>query len=133
MVGVEFCVAAFVEPALRKLPEPIQIAAAPDFAKRLGTFMPFWYATSLLLALADLWVTHRDLGLWSPWIGGAAGVIAFVIAVTILALVPINNRLARMRAAYPDWQKDAARWDGLHRARVFFLFVALVLLGLGQR
>ena len=59
LTGNEICVAAFVEPVLRGLPEGIQVQAVPGIAGRLGRVMPFWYALSLLLTAIDLWIAHR--------------------------------------------------------------------------
>jgi hypothetical protein len=49
MVGVEFAVAVFVGPILRRLPVGAWIEASADGARVLGRVMPFWYIGSLLL------------------------------------------------------------------------------------
>src|SRR5580704_14501680 len=49
MVGVEFAVAVFVGPILRRLPVGSWIEASADGARVLGRVMPFWYIGSLLL------------------------------------------------------------------------------------
>ena len=49
MVGVEFAVAVFVGPILRRLPVGSWIEAGADGARVLGRVMPFWYIGSLLL------------------------------------------------------------------------------------
>jgi hypothetical protein len=48
-------------------------------------------------------------------------------------LVPINNRIAKIDSDHPyaGWLEDRARWDGLHRARVALLIVAVLLLFAG--
>jgi len=130
MTGTEFCVAAFVEPILRKLPENVQVASAPLFAGRLGKAMPGWYALSLILTLADLWRSHAQAGFWSTSLGLAAALQAFIVIATISVLVPINNRLAAATSAYEGFHTDATRWDALHRARVALLLVATLLVAL---
>src|SRR3984893_3020793 len=71
MVGVEFAVAVFVGPILRRLPVGSWIEASADGARVLGRVMPFWYIGSLLLtawlAAAKWGGPARDAA------GGAAG------------------------------------------------------------
>jgi len=128
MTGNEICVAAFVEPTLRTLRERVQVEAVPGFTAALGRFMPFWYALSLVLAAVDAWL-H-----WKSRAEGTAPVLAAfllqiaILAITISMLVPINNRLSRMREAYPGWLGDARRWDALHRIRVVLLVIAVALM-----
>jgi hypothetical protein len=124
MTGNEICVALFVEPVLRGLPETAQIASSPRFAGRLGKGMPAWYALSLLLDLAAWWMSRGSER--SVMFGIAAGLQALIVVTTILVLVPINNRLAAMNSAYAGWQRDAQRWDALHRARVVLLLAATI-------
>ena len=62
MVGVEFAVAVFVGPMLRRLPVGSWIEASADGARVLGRVMPFWYIGSLLRGLAG----RRKMGRASP-------------------------------------------------------------------
>ena len=120
MAGNEFCVAAFVEPVLRRLPEQQQRPAVPSVAKVLGRAMPFWYAASLLLTGGDWWLSRT---------GAAAVAVSLQVVVlgTLTLLVPINNRLAA--GALPDgWLADARRWDAMHRVRVALLLIAAAAL-----
>ncbi len=95
MSGNELCVAVFVEPVLRALPEAQQVSTVPRFAGRLGTFMPPWYAITLLLTgtFAFLRLRHGDLS----WNGATASLLLqlLVLAVTLTMLVPRNTRLAK--------------------------------------
>ena len=109
--GHEFCVAAFVEPVLRRLP----------VAKSLGTAMPFWYAASLLLTLGDWWLLRTNA------VATAAVLQLLVLVGTLMLLVPINNRLAS-GALQGGWLADARRWDRLHRVRVAMLLIAAAAL-----
>jgi uncharacterized membrane protein len=52
-----------------------------------------------------------------------------VILLTLLFLVPINNRLARFgnTSAREKVQRDLRKWDALHRLRVLALTTAMVI------
>lgn len=119
--GSEVCVAAFVEPLLRRADPAVQRAMVPPTAKRLGTAMPFWYAPALLLTAVDWWLTR------SPFVVAAAGVQVLVLLLTFTVLLPINNRLASGNLR-EGWMAEAQRWDVVHRVRVVLLLVASVLL-----
>jgi Domain of unknown function (DUF1772) len=128
MIGVEFAVWVFINPILWKLEEPTRSYAIRLFAKKLGTAMPFWYAGNLLALLADAVLLRNQPTLWL--MGVAAGIWIAVIILTLLFLVPINNRLAQPELAMSLDQahSEHKRWDLLHRARVMALGVAMVLL-----
>lgn len=123
MTGSEFCVAAFVEPVLRSLPEDVQIASVPRFASRLGRQMPPWYALNLILTAALATGSLRSgLPSRAVWVCLAAQLV--VLAITLVLLVPRNNRLAKMSSPYPEWKLEATQWDSLHRLRVALLLLA---------
>jgi uncharacterized membrane protein len=128
LIGTEFAVAAFINPILRKLGPREELRAIKLFAAKLGFVMPFWYGASLLLLIAEMVTHHGDGG---GWLLIAACVIwAAVIVHTILFLVPINNRLARVD---PETAGDRAlaehgRWDWMHRWRVAALTAAMICL-----
>ncbi|MGB6130678.1 MAG: DUF1772 domain-containing protein [Acidobacteriaceae bacterium] len=133
LVGVEFAVSAFVNPILWKLDSPSQAGAIRLFARRLGTAMPFWYIASLLLLVAVTLLRLHQPGV--VLLGVAIGIWVAVIVLTLLSLVPINNRLARMDAdAFTETARlEHRKWDTLHRVRVAALAVAMVifLIGIG--
>ncbi len=58
LIGTEFSVSVFINPVLRRLDEASRSRAVRMFAKSLGTAMPFWYAASLLLLIAEA-IVHR--------------------------------------------------------------------------
>ena len=128
MTGNELCVAAFLEPVLRALPDARQVSIVPVFAGRFGRFMPPWYAITLLLTGALAFLRLRHGGPF--WNGAAVSLLLqlLVLAVTLTMLVPRNNRLAKMTSAYPSWKTDAKQWDSLHRLRVALLMLATVVL-----
>ncbi len=119
MVGNELAIAVFVHPRLSRLDDAA-----------LGAAMPFWYALTLIVALAVAFVA-RPAG--PPGHGEAltaAGLFASMIVYTLLLPVPINNQVARWRPeALPDnWRALRQRWDRLHAFRVVVLAAAFVLL-----
>ena len=126
MVGNEFAVAAFAHPVLWRLADSTHTAVAGALARVLGRAMPFWYALGLLLMAASVGVVREETGRWPEWMVGAAVVWLLVIVWTLVALVPINNRVG----AWKDggnlalWKRDRQRWDGMHRWRVVALAVS---------
>jgi uncharacterized membrane protein len=131
MIGAEFSVSAFINPILWKLEEPGRSQAVALFARKLGKAMPFWYTVNFALLVVQAVILRRQPAFW-PMLAALA-IWAAVIVLTLLLLVPINNRLARPE---PGFSLDLAhrghkRWDALHRARVFALGAAFVLLLVG--
>lgn len=123
LVGVEFSVAAFVDPAARRLdPEP-QLQLLSRLASVLGKVMPVWYPVSALLFAIQTWLL---------WHTSARGVLLTADALWLLAsvgsilfLVPLNTRIAQGDA---DWQRLHRIWDSRHRVRTAALAIAAVLL-----
>jgi uncharacterized membrane protein len=126
LVGTEFSVSVFINPILSRLDESAQAAATRMFAIRLGKSMPFWYAASLLLLLAETFLRRHEPGLSLLIV--ASTIWAVVIILTILFLVPINNRMMQLDAgAFPEQAMRAHdRWDTLHRIRVLALMTSMV-------
>jgi len=127
MVGVEFAVAVFVGPMLRRLPIGPSIEASADGGRVLGRVMPFWYFASLLLVA---WLAVLTWGGSAGWAAvAAAALLVVTVVMSITLLVPINNRSVTWTADnHPaDWREQHQRWDRLHYARVAILIAALVL------
>lgn len=127
MIGTEFSVSAFINPVLQKLDNGTRLAIIRLFAAKLGFAMPFWYALGFLLLLAEAFLFRHQPQL--PLLGTAAVIWAAVIVLTLLFLVPINNRLAKLS---PDAPASAAlsehsKWDSMHRIRVAALTTAMTL------
>jgi len=99
----------------------------------MGTVMPFWYALTFLLTLAEVLVRWHQSGRLPIWIAASAVLWMLVIVYTITTLVPINNRIASWEksAPPPDWKTYRRRWDMLHRWRVALLTIAFTLLIVG--
>jgi len=133
MVGCELSIAAFVHPTLDTLPDNVHRPAASAIARVMGTVMPFWYALTFLLTLAEVLVRWHQSGRLPIWIAASAVLWMLVIVYTITTLVPINNRIASWEksAPPPDWKTYRRRWDMLHRWRVALLTIAFTLLIVG--
>ena len=133
LTGAELAVSAFINPVVWKLDLAAQARAFRLFGHRLGRAMPVWYIASLLLLVSET-ITHRH----KSHVGLLGVAIAFwgtAIALSLLSLVPINNRMVRLDA--DGWtesaQRELRKWDKLHRVRVAVLAVAMIffLAGLG--
>ncbi|MBZ4322335.1 DUF1772 domain-containing protein [Streptomyces huiliensis] len=128
MVGVEFAVAFFVNPILDRIPGDGGLHGRAHGARLLGAVMPFWYVTSLVLALA--WAVtgrhHHGAGL----VVTAAALLILSVVMSIVLLVPINNRVKTWIADTPpaDWQRQLNRWDRFHYVRVAVIVAAFALL-----
>jgi uncharacterized membrane protein len=127
MVGVEFAVAVFINPILRRLPVGSWIEATAAGGRVLGRVMPFWYIGSLLLTAGLAAAT------WGGTAGAAAVAAAALLVVSVVmsvtVLVPINNRSITWTADnHPaDWREQHQRWDRWHYARVAVIVAAFVL------
>ena len=81
----------FINPILERLDTGTRMRAISLFAKRLGTAMPFWYVLSLLLLIAEAAVRRHSDGL--SLLATASSLWLAVIILTLIFLVPINNRM----------------------------------------
>lgn|SRR6185437_3913787 len=126
LIGTEFTVSVFINPILQRLDTGTRMKTISYFAKRLGTAMPFWYALSLLLLVTEALVRRRADGL-SLLITASVLWVA-VIVLTLMFLVPINNRMMRLDAnsSAETSLKEHAKWERLHRGRVAVLMASMV-------
>ena len=123
LVGVEFSVSAFINPAAWRLdPEP-QLKLLSRVALVLGKAMPVWYPACALLLGIQTWLNWHAAGLEMLLAADALWVLASVGG--IIFLVPLNSRIA---AGEADWQRIHRIWDGRHRVRIAALAVAAILL-----
>ena len=126
LVGTELAVSVFINPVLGKLEDRTQAQAVSLFATRLGRAMPYWYILSFLLLIAEAVVRHDQP---KSLLLIAAGAVWFtVIVLTLLFLVPINNRMMRLDAASfsVEAHQEHRRWDTLHRGRVVALAASFI-------
>lgn len=126
MIGTELTVAAFVNPVIYALDTPTQARTIRLFAARLGAAMPFWYIAGLLLLVAEAVLLRHTPAAFL--LVAACAIWALVIVFTLIFLVPINNRMARMEiSAFEGYaQREHHKWDLRHRLRVAALVVAMV-------
>jgi Domain of unknown function (DUF1772) len=126
LMGTEFAVSAFVNPVVWKLEDRAQARTIALFAAKLGTVMPFWYAFNLLLLILEAVIRRHEPGL--RLIIVASSIWIAVILFTVLFLVPINNRMARLGSdSFPEQaRREHKKWDTLHRLRVAAVGVALI-------
>jgi len=132
MCGSELNVAAFAHPTLNRQPLESHILVRSSFATLFGRVMPFWMTASTLLNLLLLLpFAHLNSVAWR------FAAIAFVIQVlavvfSLIAPVPINNRIARWTpTSLPnDWKAQENRWDLYHWLRTCGLVSAFVILAL---
>ncbi|GAA3106802.1 DUF1772 domain-containing protein [Streptomyces rectiviolaceus] len=129
MVGVEFAVPFFINPTLNALLGDNGLLGRVHGARVGGAVMPFWYIGSLVLvggwAIAG-W-DHDGTGL----VVVAAGLLILSVLMSILVLVPINNRVKTWTAADnrpADWKQQLTRWDRFHYVRVAVIIAAFALL-----
>jgi uncharacterized membrane protein len=128
MVGVEFSVAFVMNPIFDALPEDSGQLGRAHGGRMLGAVMPYWYIGSLVLAA--VWAVagrhHHGTGL----VVTAGALLLLSVLMSILLLVPINNRsktwTAENRPA--DWKQQQNRWNRFHYVRVAVLIAAFTLL-----
>jgi uncharacterized membrane protein len=128
MVGVEFSVAFIMNRILDALPEDSGQLGHAHGGRMLGALMPFWYIGSLVLIA--IWAVagwHRD---GAGLVVTAAGLLMLSVVMSILLLVPINNRnktwTPENRPA--DWKEQLQRWNRYHHLRVAVIVAAFTLL-----
>jgi uncharacterized membrane protein len=133
MIGTEFAVSAFVNPILLQLDNSAQAHATRLFARKLGFVMPFWYVLSLLLLIAETFTARQHSGM--VFLAAASGIWVAVIILTLMLLVPINDRIANMGpTAFTDsFRQEHTKWDMLHRWRVLALGIAMICMLIGIR
>ena len=123
LLGVEFSVSAFVNPATWRLEPESQLKMLRRFALVLGKVMPVWYPVSMLLFGIQTWLCWHTPGRAILLTADAIWVLTSVAS--IFVLVPLNSRLAE---GADDWQRISRIWDRRHRVRIAALALAAVLL-----
>ena len=128
MVGVEFSVAFVINRILNGLPDDSNQLGRAHGGRMLGALMPFWYIGSLVLSA--VWAVagwhHHGTGL----VVIAAALLVVSVIMSVLLLVPINNRGKTWTAENrpEDWKEQMNRWDRYHYVRVAIIIAAFALL-----
>jgi uncharacterized membrane protein len=131
MIGNEVAVSLFVNPAIWRLSGQAQATIAAILARSLGKAMPFWYALSLVLLIVETVLRRHEAG--QGLIIVAILLWVAIIIYTLTALVPINNRIAKVdsNTVSKEFHQDHKKWDTLHRLRILLLIVAMICLTAG--
>ncbi|BAU81667.1 membrane protein [Streptomyces laurentii] len=128
MVGVEFSVAFVINRILDALPGGSGQLGRAHGGRMLGALMPFWYVGSLVLSA--VWAVagwHRP---GAVLVVVAAGLLILSVVMSLLLLVPINNRGKTWTPENrpEDWKEQMNRWDRYHYVRVAVIVAAFTCL-----
>ncbi|TCK26176.1 DUF1772 domain-containing protein [Pseudonocardia endophytica] len=128
MVGVEVAVAFVLNPILDGLPADSGQLGRAHGGRMLGALMPFWYVGSLVLSA--IWVVAAWSRPGTGLVAVAAGLLIVSVVMSVLLLVPINNRSKTWTAENrpEDWKDQIHRWDRFHHVRVAVIVAAFALL-----
>jgi hypothetical protein len=130
MCGSELNVAAFGHPTLNRQPREAHILVRSSYAALLGRVMPFWMSTSTLLNLLLLLpFVHLTASAWRVT-AMAAAIQVLAVIFSLVAPVPINNRIASWTpGSIPeDWRAQEHLWDQYHWFRTVGLVGAFSML-----
>ncbi|MET8505540.1 DUF1772 domain-containing protein [Streptomyces sp. NPDC004787] len=128
MVGVECAVAFVMNPIFSALPDDSNQRARSHGGRMLGALMPFWYLGSLVLVA--VWAVAAWSQEGTGLVVTAAGLLITSVIMSVLLLVPINNRGKKWtpETRPADWKEQMKRWDRYHYARVAVIVAAFTLL-----
>ncbi len=132
MCGSELNVAAFGHPVLNRQPLDVHIPMRSSLAVLFGRVMPFWMGGSALLTLLLLLpFEHLNERAWHL-AAVAFSVQVLMVLFSLVAPVPINNRIARWTiTSLPEgWEAMEQRWDFYHWLRTGMLVAGFALLAL---
>jgi uncharacterized membrane protein len=135
MCGSELNVAAIAHPNLNRQPLEVHIPMRASLAALLGRVMPFWMGGSTLLNLILLMPFQRLSEAAWRFAAAAFALQSFAVVFSLVAPVPINNRIANWTvSSLPEnWKAMERRWDIYHGVRTAALIIAFVLLALSLR
>src|SRR3984957_20026337 len=123
LLGVEFSVSAFVNPAASQLEPESQLKMLSHSALVLGKVMPVWYSVCTLFLGIQTWLCWHAPGRAIPV--AADAILVLVSRASFFVLVPLASREAQGAA---DWQRIHRVWDRRHRVRIAAIATAAVLL-----
>lgn len=123
LLGVEFSVSAFINPAAWRLEPEAQLIFLGGSAFVAGRVMPVWYSACALMLGLQTWLRWYASGRGLLLAADAIWVLIFVVS--IFFLVPRYNRVLEGVA---DWQRIHRIWDRVHRLRIVAVTIAAVLL-----
>lgn len=123
--GIFFAFSTFIMEALKRIPPAEGIRAMQSINRVVITpaFLGIFFGTAILsLTLAVLRITATSDQPLPHWLLiGALNYLAGTFAVTVIGNVPLNNRLASLRASEPStqdyWPTYLKRWTLLNHIR----------------
>ena len=123
LLGVEFSVSAFMNPAASRLEPESQLKMLSRSAVVLGKVMPVWYSLSTLFLGIQTWLRWHTPG--RAILLTADAIMVLIAGASIFVLVPLAIRVAEGAA---DWQRIQRIWDRRNRVRIAALATAAILL-----
>ena len=126
LLGVEFSVSAFMNPAASRLEPESHLKLLSHSALVLGRVMPVWYSLCTLLLGIQTWLGWHTPG--RAILLAADAIWVLISVASIFVLVPLAIRVAEGAA---DWQRIHRIWDNRHRVRIAALAAAAILLTYG--
>lgn len=123
LLGVEFSVSAFVNPAAWRLEPDVQLKMLSGSAFVGGRVMPTWYSICTVLLGIQTWLHWRAPGRGLLLTADAIWVLISLLS--IFVLVPLYNRILQGVAG---WQRIHRTWDKVHRVRIASVAIAAILL-----
>ena len=123
LLGVEFSVSAFVNPAASRLEPESHLKMLSRAALVLGKVTPVWYSVSTLFLGIQTWLCWQTPG--RSILLTADAIMVLIAGASIFVLVPLAIRVAEGAA---DWQRIQRIWDRRNRVRIAALATAAVLL-----
>lgn len=123
LLGVEFSVSAFMNPAMWRLEPDAQLKMLSHSALVLGKVMPVWYLLSTLLLGIQTWLCWHTPG--RSILLTADAIMVLIAVASIFFLVPLASRVAE---GATDWQRISRIWDRRNWVRIAALAAAAFLL-----
>lgn len=123
LLGVEFSVSAFMNPAMWRLEPDAQLKMLSHSALVLGKVMPVWYLLSTLLLGIQTWLHWRTPG--RSILLTADAIMVLIAVASIFFLVPLASRVAE---GATDWQRINRIWDRRNWMRIAAFAAAAFLL-----
>lgn len=133
LLGNEFSVAFFVHPSLQRANHQEFLPAIQVFARLFGKIMPFWMGATVLTHFVLAYFEWTLQSTATKYILAAAILWVVIVIFSILAPVPINNRVGNWHVSNlpNNWESERRLWDIYNIIRVFLILTAFVLLLIG--
>ncbi|HLH08868.1 MAG TPA: hypothetical protein VKW78_16635 [Terriglobales bacterium] len=123
LLGVEFSVSAFINPAAGRLEPEAQLRFLHHSASVGGRVMPIWYSACTVVLGIQTWLHWHTPG--RALLLAVDAIWIIISLLSIFFLVPLNNRMIQ---GVPDWKRILRTWDKVHRVRIAAVALAAILL-----